>query len=203
MEFVKPHIIHSLANAELYCMALSHLYQDPNFHNLNHWGIIQALARKGIFVAEPADCALTETVLIQTNPLKMVKFLFDLVIDIIDICFLQSAHMAVTEALMALFVKEMFSLDRVLEATKRLNKVKVLPETEVKPNDQEEALLHWLSRCCLLQKLKAEDELEVRMCTHDHLLKIGIWHQLTSFLSSSFSLFITPPPISSNHLLLS
>ena len=73
MERLKPHIVRSLANAELYCMALSHLYADPNFHNLNHWGIIQALARKGICVAEPPDCALTETMLIQTNPLKMVR----------------------------------------------------------------------------------------------------------------------------------
>lgn len=53
-------------------MALSVLYADPNFHNLNHWGIIQALARKGICVAEPSDCSLTESVLIQTAPLKMV-----------------------------------------------------------------------------------------------------------------------------------
>lgn len=76
VERLKPHIVRSLANAELYCMALSHLYADPNFHNLNHWGIIQALARKGICVAEPPDCALTETMLIQTNPLKMVRIIF-------------------------------------------------------------------------------------------------------------------------------
>ncbi len=73
-EKIKPKIVRALANAELYCMALSVLYADPNFHNLNHWGIIQALARKGIAVAEPSDCALTETVLIQTNPLKMVSW---------------------------------------------------------------------------------------------------------------------------------
>ena len=71
MEHLKPPIIRALANAELYCMALSHLYQDPNYHNLNHWGIIQALGRKGVGVTEPSDCALTETVLIQI-PLKMV-----------------------------------------------------------------------------------------------------------------------------------
>ena len=71
-EHLKPHVVHSLANAELYCLALSYLYSDPNYHNLNHWGVIQVLARKGIFVAEPADCSLTETVLIQTTPLKMV-----------------------------------------------------------------------------------------------------------------------------------
>ena len=73
MERLKPHVTHSLANAELYCLALSHLYSDPNFNNLNHWGVIQALARKGVYVAEPADCALTETMLIQTTPLKIVS----------------------------------------------------------------------------------------------------------------------------------
>ena len=38
---LKPHLVHALANAELYCMAMSHLYEDPNYNNLNHWGIIQ------------------------------------------------------------------------------------------------------------------------------------------------------------------
>lgn len=76
VEHLKPHIVRSLANAEFYCMALSVLYADPNFHNLNHWGIIQALARKGICVAEPSDCSLTETVLIQSTPLKLVSFVW-------------------------------------------------------------------------------------------------------------------------------
>ena len=38
---LKPHLVHALANAELYCMAMSYLYEDPNYNNLNHWGIIQ------------------------------------------------------------------------------------------------------------------------------------------------------------------
>ena len=73
IERLKPHVVHSLANAEFYCMVLSNLYADPNYHNLNHWGVIQALARKGIDVVEPVDCSLTETVLIQTTPLKLVR----------------------------------------------------------------------------------------------------------------------------------
>ena len=40
-ERLKPHLVHALANAELYCMALANLYQDPNYHNMNNWGIIQ------------------------------------------------------------------------------------------------------------------------------------------------------------------
>ena len=72
-ERLKPQIVHSLANAELYCSCLANIYADPNYHNLSHWGIIQALARKGVYVAEPSDVALTETVLIQTGPIKMVS----------------------------------------------------------------------------------------------------------------------------------
>uniref|UniRef100_A0A0K2TD84 Patronin n=1 Tax=Lepeophtheirus salmonis TaxID=72036 RepID=A0A0K2TD84_LEPSM len=138
LDRLKPHIVHALANAELYCMALSYLYQDPNLHNLNHWGIIQALARKGIYVAEPSDCSLTETVLIQTTPLKM------------------SAHMAVTEAVMSLFIKEAVSLECIQSATRRI----LCNEKDVTPsNDQEESLLNWVNACCIALKHQAEEDL--------------------------------------------
>jgi len=70
---LKPAVVHALANAELYCLALAHIYADPNYSQLNHWGVIQALARKGVYVAEPSDVALTETTLIHTSPLRMVR----------------------------------------------------------------------------------------------------------------------------------
>ena len=62
------------------------------------------MSRKGVFVSEPSDCALTETVLIKNNPLKM------------------SAHMAVIEALMMLYIRELVEPARVLEAVKRFSK---------------------------------------------------------------------------------
>ena len=40
-ERLKPHLARALANAELYCMALSNLYGDSHYHNLNHWGVVQ------------------------------------------------------------------------------------------------------------------------------------------------------------------
>ena len=52
------------------------------------------MSRKGVYVSEPPDCSLTETVLIQEAPLKM------------------SAHMAVVEALMMLYVKEQVQPER-------------------------------------------------------------------------------------------
>jgi len=137
VERIKPHINRCLANAEFYCLALSVLYADPNFHNLNHWGIIQALARKGICVAEPSDCSLTETVLIQTTPLKM------------------SAHMAVIEALMQLFIKEQVSVERVLNT---VNRFSAPVSTSEAPTDPDSALLLWTKRCCESLKLRIEEE---------------------------------------------
>jgi calmodulin-regulated spectrin-associated protein len=119
---LKPAVLHSLANAELYCMSMAALYQDPNYHNLNHWGIIQAMSRKGVFVSEPADCSLTETVLIQDAPLKL------------------SAHMAVIEALMMLYVKEQVVPDRVISAVRRFSKA------EEQPAEAEDALLCWVNQ---------------------------------------------------------
>ncbi|RVE40326.1 hypothetical protein evm_015024, partial [Chilo suppressalis] len=75
-EHLKPPIVGGLANAELYCLALANMYSDPNYHSLNHWNILQTLACKGVHVPDSPDCALTETVLIQSNPLKIVSIPF-------------------------------------------------------------------------------------------------------------------------------
>lgn len=72
-ERLKPQIIVELGNATLYCQTLSNLYSDPNYQSLNHWSIIQTLARKGVPVTESSDMPITETVLIQTNPLRIVS----------------------------------------------------------------------------------------------------------------------------------
>lgn len=73
---LKPQIVHGLANAELYCLALANIYADPNYHCLNHHSIIQLLIRKGIYVTKPHDTDLTETILIQTSPIRMVNLIF-------------------------------------------------------------------------------------------------------------------------------
>lgn len=68
-------IVEGLGNASIYCQTLSNLYSDPNYQNLNHWSILQTLSRKGVPVAENPDM-LTETVLIRTNPLRIVSVVF-------------------------------------------------------------------------------------------------------------------------------
>ncbi|XP_025203346.1 patronin isoform X4 [Melanaphis sacchari] len=123
-EHLKPPLVHSLANAELYCLALGNIYSDPNYHNLNHWGVIQALNKKGVTVNDPL---VTETVLIQTTPLKL------------------SAHMAIMEAVMTLYAKEVATPNRVMAAIQRLNHVPHRT-TIVLPEDNERAILLWVNR---------------------------------------------------------
>ncbi|XP_048260471.1 patronin isoform X12 [Bombus affinis] len=136
-EHLKPQIVHALSNAELYCLALANIYSDPNYHNQNHCGILQALARKGVYLAEPNNTQLTETILIQNSPLKM------------------SAHMAVIEGLMVLYAKEVVTGDRVVSAIRRFD-----PQAEVDvPADHEKGLLLWISHAsnALIAKIQAEE----------------------------------------------
>ena len=93
------------------------------------------MSRKGVFVSEPADCALTETVLIKSNPLKM------------------SAHMAVIEALMMLHIKETVAPAKVLEAVNRFSKSASAPI----PSEPEEALLLWVNPSCQTMRNAQEE----------------------------------------------
>ncbi|XP_067142447.1 LOW QUALITY PROTEIN: patronin [Centruroides vittatus] len=137
-ERLKPQIIHSLANAELYCLALANIYADPNYHNLNHIGIIQLLMRKGVDVIEPPDASLTETVLVQTAPIKM------------------SAHMAVIESIMALYIKEVLIPEKVMEVISRFSVIRLPID---KPIDAKHAALLWINKSCVKMRHRIEEEL--------------------------------------------
>jgi calmodulin-regulated spectrin-associated protein len=67
-----------LGNASIYCQVLANIYSDPNYQSLNHWTILQTLCRKGVPILEerPGEAPLTETVLIQTNPIRIVSINF-------------------------------------------------------------------------------------------------------------------------------
>ncbi|XP_035226707.1 uncharacterized protein LOC118199037 [Stegodyphus dumicola] len=134
---LKPKIVHSLANAELYCLALVNIYADPNYHNLDHQGIVQALMRKGICLMESRDAPLTETTLVQTAPIRL------------------NAHMAVIDGIMSLFIKEVLIPEKIVDVVKKFSSVNVNREM---PSNSEEAAVLWINKCCraLEQEIKSE-----------------------------------------------
>ncbi|KAH8021468.1 hypothetical protein HPB51_015864 [Rhipicephalus microplus] len=136
---LRPQLVQALASGELYCLALANIYADPNYHSLSHQGVVQALQRKGVDVEPPADhTPLTETVLAQTAPLRM------------------SAHMAVINGIMELYIKEVLIPIKVFEVVRRFSAVGYPEEV---PVDAEDAALLWLNKCSVKMRHRIEDEL--------------------------------------------
>ena len=74
--------------------------------------------------------------------------------------------MAVIEALMSLFVKELVTADRVVTTIKRFENMKTASDSTKeldndipKPSDQGEALLLWVTRSCDVLKQRIIEEL--------------------------------------------
>ncbi|KAJ8321917.1 hypothetical protein KUTeg_000388 [Tegillarca granosa] len=67
---VKPRLANLLVTSELYCLACTNMFGDSHSQWQGHWRIIQALSRKGIYVAEADKNAVTETVLMKTAPFQ-------------------------------------------------------------------------------------------------------------------------------------
>ncbi|VVD01964.1 unnamed protein product, partial [Leptidea sinapis] len=122
-EHLKPSVAGGLASAELYGRALANMYADPNYHSLNHWNILQSIARRGVTLQAPPDGALTETALIQTHPLRM------------------NAHLAVIEGVMAVYAREVVTAERVAAATQRLG----APPERPPPATPEDRLISWIN----------------------------------------------------------
>ncbi|XP_037032835.1 patronin isoform X7 [Bradysia coprophila] len=137
-EHLKPQIVVGLGNASLYCQTLSNLYSDPNYQSLNHWSILQTLTRKGVPLGEATEQPLTETVLIQTNPLRI------------------NAHMSVIEALMILYAKEVAASERVSSAIGRISGGALPKDSQ----HHESSLLYWVSHACAALKKRIDQEIE-------------------------------------------
>ncbi|XP_055529667.1 patronin isoform X5 [Wyeomyia smithii] len=135
-DHLKPQIVVGLGNASIYCQVLSNIYSDPNYQSLNHWSILQTLSRKGVPLNESPGQPLTETVLIQTNPLRI------------------NAHMTVIEALMVLYAKEVASSGRISSALERIS-----GRSGSQPAQHHEAaLLSWISHVCSALKRRIDYE---------------------------------------------
>jgi calmodulin-regulated spectrin-associated protein len=71
----------------------------------------------------------------------------------------QSAHMAVIEAIMVLYAKEVVTPDRVLAAIQRFSHSRVV-NSEPLPADHEEGLVLWVNKACSALKQRVEQELQ-------------------------------------------
>ncbi|KAG1677704.1 Patronin [Nymphon striatum] len=163
---LKPQIVHALANAELYCLALGFIYADQNYHSLNHNGVMMLLQRKGVYVVEPADVSLTETVLVQVAPLRM------------------TAHMAVIEAIMALYIKEVLIPDKIVECLKKFTKL--TSGTEL-PVDPEDAVVLWINKSCDKMKAKIQEENDLNCSSESDTAKICL-NETLSLADSLYNL---------------
>ncbi|XP_055916427.1 patronin [Eupeodes corollae] len=139
-ERLKPQITVEMGNSTLYCQTLSNLYLDPNYQSLNHCSILQTLARKGVPVRESPDMPITETILIQTNPLRI------------------NAHISVIESLMILYAKEITSGDRIPNAIKRVSGGGSFQMASGQGCEQ--YLLAWISHVCASLKKRIAQEVE-------------------------------------------
>ncbi|CAH1730700.1 unnamed protein product [Chironomus riparius] len=139
-QHLKPQIVVGLGNASIYCQVLSNIYSDPNYQSLNHWSILQTLCRKGVPILDErvGEPPLTETVLIQTNPIRI------------------NAHMSVIEALMILYAKEVTSGDRIHSAVYKLTSGSVSSGL-----NSEQLLLLWVSHVMASLKRRIDHDLTI------------------------------------------
>ncbi|ODM98069.1 Patronin [Orchesella cincta] len=124
---LRDEIVKGLVTGKLYCMSLDSLYrsQQNNYHlsqNLTHWEIIKILSRRGIYIAQPSDMKLTETTLRQKKPIRT------------------AAHIALIEAMMGLYAKEILGRDRIAATLRSFGKI-IDPDT----NSPERLVISWIN----------------------------------------------------------
>ncbi|KAL3891227.1 hypothetical protein ACJMK2_003490 [Sinanodonta woodiana] len=136
---VKPRLVNLLTTSELYCQACSNMFGDSSSQWQGHWSIIQVLSRKGIYVMGTNDEDITETVLMHTAPFKV------------------HAHLALIDALMQAYAKEVVTVERVVKAVRRFS---VFNASTDLPDDLEDTVLLWINKVCahLQHKLDKKEE---------------------------------------------
>ncbi|XP_027622090.1 calmodulin-regulated spectrin-associated protein 1 [Tupaia chinensis] len=139
-EHIKPPVLRLLLSSELYCRVCSLILKGDQAAALQgHQSVIQALARKGIYVMESDDTPVTDTDL-SCTPVRM------------------SAHMAMVDALMMAYTVEMISIEKVVASVKRFSTFSASKEL---PYDLEDAMVFWINKVNL--KLREITEKEVKL----------------------------------------
>ncbi|KAF4797695.1 Calmodulin-regulated spectrin-associated protein 1 [Turdus rufiventris] len=140
-EHIKPPVIKLLLSSELYCRVCSLILKGDQVAALQgHQSVIQALARKGIYVMESDDTPVAEADL-GSAPIKM------------------SSHMAMIDALMMAYTVEMISIEKVVASVKRFSTFSASKEL---PYDLEDAMVFWINKVNLKMREITEKEIKLK-----------------------------------------
>ncbi|KAK5979979.1 Patronin [Trichostrongylus colubriformis] len=124
-------ILTGLTNGSLYCQAAAKIFKEPQLVTQSHGAVIAALTDYGIDVVQCVDgetSPVTEAELSASDSFNM------------------SAHLAMMDALMLAHLRNVITVDRVIDAVSRHTTV---DESE-RPMDSVDALLFWINKVCLL-----------------------------------------------------
>ncbi|VDI76016.1 calmodulin-regulated spectrin-associated protein [Mytilus galloprovincialis] len=124
---VKPRLANLMVTSELYCQACRNMFGNVHSQWQGHWSIIQVLSRKGIYVVEPDETEVTETILMKNAP------------------FQQNAHLTLIDCLMMAYISETVSVERVVQAVRRFA---VFNASSELPSDTENAVDFWFNKVC-------------------------------------------------------
>ncbi|XP_077571341.1 calmodulin-regulated spectrin-associated protein 1-B isoform X2 [Stigmatopora nigra] len=145
-EHIKPPVIRLLLSCELYCRVCALILKTEQAASLqSHHSVIQSLDRKGIYVVESDDTAVTQEDLAGV-PIKM------------------SAHIPMIDALMMAYTVEMISIEKVVSSVERFSTFN--PSKEL-PFDLEDAMVFWINKVNTKMREISEKEYKVK----HHLLE--------------------------------
>lgn len=140
-------VIGALCNGSLYAQAAAKIFREPNLVAKSHGAVLAVLADYGIDVfhkAENGGQPVEESQLFSPSPFNF------------------NAHMALIESLMGAHLKNVITVDRVIEAVSRHTCV----EPSERPIDSVDALLFWINKICLLVR----DEVEKHLSHHEEIM---------------------------------
>ncbi|XP_041476211.1 calmodulin-regulated spectrin-associated protein 1-like isoform X8 [Lytechinus variegatus] len=145
-DHVKPSVIYQLASGELYSRVCSNIF-PPTIHPWDgHVAIIQGFSRRGIHVVDDRNQPVTESILSQTQKIKLCESLpraFKLL----------NAHVAMMDAIMKAYVNETISVENVVQAVRKFTTFNASSEL---PFDLEDALRFWINKVCLAVEHQVE-----------------------------------------------
>ncbi|XP_062333430.1 calmodulin-regulated spectrin-associated protein 1-B-like [Osmerus eperlanus] len=142
-EHIKPPVIRLLLSGQLYCRVCGLVLEGEQAATLHtHQSVIQALARKGIYVLESDNTPVSNADL-SSAPIKM------------------SAHIPLIDALMMAYTVEMISIERVVTSVKRFSTFSASKEL---PFDLEDAMVFWINKVNM--KMREITDKEMKMKQH-------------------------------------